>query len=71
MKYERPVVQVTEYTAEGIYMASGDQDIAGGNTSACQSGYMRGIYHAPLTNTYGATYHMKDRGCEGCPAAIS
>lgn len=62
MKYEKPLLVLQEELAEGVYMASGDQTIA------CESAYMKGVHHPPVTNTYGVEIKRSDRGCEGCPA---
>lgn len=63
MKYEKPVVHLTDTVSEGVYLASGAQ---GGSQYRCKSKYMNGVYQKP-------TYINSDgfkiaRGCEGCPA---
>lgn len=62
-KYEKPVVELNNDMAEGVYAASGT---AVANTPLCDSQYMDGVWHAPA---YGWNTTVKDYyGCLGCPA---
>lgn len=65
--YEKPVLEMCPEYSEAIYMASGanakdfdDNDSEG----ACNSIYMKGVYHP--ANTNGLTY-MEKHGCQTCP----
>lgn len=64
MKYEKPVIIVTEEFAEGVYTASGGNIADNG----CASIYMNGEHKSAQTTIMGNEYKMIDRGCEGCPA---
>lgn len=64
MKYEKPVVHLTDTVSEGVYLASGAQ---GGSQYRCKSKYMNGVYQKPTFISNGDGYKIV-RGCEGCPA---
>lgn len=63
MKYEKPVVHLTDTVSEGVYLASGAQ---GGSQYHCKSKYMNGVYQKP-TNIDSDGFKIA-KGCEGCPA---
>lgn len=62
LSYEKPVVILTNDMAEGIYAASGD------NQLGCDSVYMKGVWHkSDYSDSVNGT-NIDGRGCEGCPA---
>ena len=63
MKYEKPVVHLTDTVSEGVYLASGAQ---GGSQYRCKSKYMNGVYQKP-THINSDGFKIA-RGCEGCQA---
>lgn len=70
MKYEKPVVHLTDTVSEGVYLASGAQETSGsqgGSQYRCKSKYMNGVYQKPTFISNGDGYKIV-RGCEGCPA---
>ena len=65
MKYEKPIIELTNTLSEGIYLSSGSQDNA---KYHCKSIYMNGMYQQPTYNPIQDGYKL-GRGCEGCPAS--
>ncbi len=59
--YEKPVVQVNESAAEGVYAASGKWTL-------CDSEWMNGLYQAPDSTASATDGYKKVKGCEGCRA---
>ena len=66
--YEKPLVEVMNETAEGVYAASGN------GAPKCDSKYMNGVWQAQDTSSWwvdGVEYkrgYKQQFGCHGCPA---
>jgi hypothetical protein len=65
--YTSPEVRLTDEAAEGVYAASGEEEVLG---SKCDSVYMKGIWQGPdYSDWAGGTRGYKDQfGCLGCRA---
>ena len=66
-KYEKPMVELNNELAEGVYAASGAADIE------CGSDYMNGSFHKGDRGQGKGSRNWKykeDFGCAGCPANL-
>lgn len=59
-KYEKPIIEVNNELAEGVYAASGD--------IKCDSKYMQGQFQAPIYTWVGTEGFKAIFGCQGCRA---
>ena len=66
-KYEKPVIEVNEALAEGVYASSGANQTAG---PKCDSIYMNGVWQKPDYSDWGGETrgYKQQFGCLGCPA---
>ena len=67
-KYEKPIIEVNNELAEGVYAASGTAY----GTKVCDSKYMNGVWqgpdYRPWAEVGGSMGYMQYYGCLGCPA---
>ena len=61
--YEKPRVLLNEEMAEGVYAASGVEEI--GQRPVCDSIYMNGVWQP---GKYNSSSYKECYGCNGCPA---
>jgi hypothetical protein len=70
--YEKPILEVSNGFAEGVYLASGGPDTTTTTTAAegCDSQYMKGVWQAPDYSDWAGNVrsYKAQFGCLGCPA---